>query len=696
MNKKYYIFFIGMFGIIFYTFSSALNPAQITKTNKTNDFVTVDGRVTFSDMTGARALVRLINEYDSSIYEDTTDSEGYFKIENVQTTVREIINQEPDEFSIYSNYPNPVGDDTIIPFRTMQYGEVTIIIYNILGEEVDKRTYLMEAGLHGVRYVPKGAGGVQFYKVISGGKGQVGKFVTLDAFAGGGLKEEVIANLSGNHLNAISLSKTDRVENSLAQLYTVCVQSPDSEFNEILEFNVPIVRDTTLNFMVNRITEQTLVLGTDTLHFDTDQNQLGFTIENGGTDILSWSIAGDAAWLMFYAPSGNTANGIEQIAVAVNRVGLTAGLYHATLTITSNGGTSAIGVSMEVSPISLSTTDIHFTTSDTTHNFYITNCDTGSFDWHISVTEDWILVDPQSGTTTTEIDTIHVTIDENYSIADSTIGSIIVSPGLSKSSGFSGSGSSQIDVTNPDYTQPRLGVDGMAWAEFRCRHQTENAIYISNKARFEGGDPLSWIATANQGWIGISPNSGEISYMDGTHINVSINTSGFERGKLYDGQMTVSSNAGFKQFLLWCYDPIHEVYPKSLDFGSDKTSQLFAIYATGATPLIGHWISWTASVDQNWMSISDSEGQLSGSDPQNDITVSVDRSGLSPGEYNGTVTVQGECCDQRPETRTVDVTMVVPSMTIDYNHEIINYQGGFNLTTMITGQVPFEMAYPLH
>ena len=201
---------------MFYSFSNAINTLLSDKTNEVNDFVTVDGRVTFSDMTGVKALVRLINDHNGSIYEDTTDSEGYYTIENVQTPVILIPDDAQEEFSVFSNYPNPVGDDTVIPFRITQAGEVTIIIYNILGVEVDKKTYYMESGLHGVRYVPKGAGGVQFYKVISGEKELIGKFATLDAFIDGGLKEEISANLSGGRNNTISLPKTDQMAKSIS------------------------------------------------------------------------------------------------------------------------------------------------------------------------------------------------------------------------------------------------------------------------------------------------------------------------------------------------------------------------------------------------------------------------------------------------------------------------------------------------
>ena len=696
MWKKYHVslFFLCILCITFYSFSNALSSLLIEKKNKVNDFATVGGRITFTDATGANALVTLINESTGSIYEDTTDSEGYYTIENVQTPVHTIPDRVQEEFTVYSNYPNPVGDDTVIPFRTLQSGEVTIIIYNILGVEVDKKTYFMESGLHGVRYVPKGAGGVQFYKVISGEKELIGKFATLDAFIDGGLKEEVSANLSGGRDKTVSQSIPGQVEKSMEQLYTVCVQSPDSLFEEIIDYHVPIARDTTMNFTVTRIGTQILVVDTDTLHFDSDQNQLGFTIENGGTDTLSWSITGDADWLMFYALNGKTVTEVEQVAVAVARSGLTAGMYDGTLTITSNGGTATIGVSMDVSPISLSTTTIHFTTADTTHTFFITNSDTGSFDWHISVTEDWILVDPMSGTTTTEIDTINVTIDENYGISDSTTGSIIVSPGLSKAIHSSASGDSRIDVTNPYYTKPCLIVH---WSgiheEFNCRHDGPIQIKIENHT-YEGQQGISalhWQLVSSHPFLTVTPNSG-VTYSDDVPVEVNLtqNSSGFERGKLYSCTLAVLSDHYCAAHLIYFHDPIGAVTPETLDFGTDLNSLSFEVYNKGTKPEYDFWITWELHApDVSWISSISTVGDqtLSVDNPTDEVDVNIDRSGLPPGTYEATITIEHWCCGGRVEYSDVELTMEISDYSIEYYHGFMTEEG-YPITTTIMGEIP--------
>jgi len=83
--------------------------------------------------------------------------------------------ETPTEFSLSSNYPNPFNPETNIYFTLPERTQVTLIIYNILGERVKTLVNRdMEAGIHTIRWNgtdesgnPK-ASGIYFYKLSAG------------------------------------------------------------------------------------------------------------------------------------------------------------------------------------------------------------------------------------------------------------------------------------------------------------------------------------------------------------------------------------------------------------------------------------------------------------------------------------------------------------------------------------------------
>jgi subtilisin family serine protease len=70
----------------------------------------------------------------------------------------------------------------------------------------------------------------------------------------------------------------------------------------------------------------------------------------------------------------------------------------------------------------------------------------------------------------------------------------------------------------------------------------------------------------------------------------------------------------------------------SLDFGTSSTSKTFEVWNCG-----GGTLSYTISDDRTWISVSPTSGSSTGE--HDTITVTVNRSGLSPGHYTGTVTI---------------------------------------------------------
>jgi len=94
--------------------------------------------------------------------------------------------------------------------------------------------------------------------------------------------------------------------------------------------------------------------------------------------------------------------------------------------------------------------------------------------------------------------------------------------------------------------------------------------------------------------------------------------------------------------------------PNELDFGTSSTSLTFE--AWNAAEAEGDWtFDVLPDPDASWLSVSPDTGSSSGSSDRQTVTVTVDRTGLSPGTYNGEIILSGET----PEDAVVPVRMEV-------------------------------------
>ena len=80
---------------------------------------------------------------------------------------------QPNEFVLYQNYPNPFNPSTIIRFQLKQSGNVKILIYNSLGEQIVILTdKVFSAGIYEINFNASAynlASGVYFYQLQADG-----------------------------------------------------------------------------------------------------------------------------------------------------------------------------------------------------------------------------------------------------------------------------------------------------------------------------------------------------------------------------------------------------------------------------------------------------------------------------------------------------------------------------------------------
>ncbi|MGH7452831.1 MAG: dipeptidase, partial [bacterium] len=123
------------------------------------------------------ALVEIIaiqNSHRDSVY---TDQSGEWSL--VLTSVREAPANIPSGFYVFPNSPNPFHPPTQLRFVTSRAGRVEIAVYNVLGQQLDAASAVLNAGEYALQWGGKGGRGILFYSIVMNGARFTGKMVQL-------------------------------------------------------------------------------------------------------------------------------------------------------------------------------------------------------------------------------------------------------------------------------------------------------------------------------------------------------------------------------------------------------------------------------------------------------------------------------------------------------------------------------------
>jgi len=123
------------------------------------------------------------------------------------------------------------------------------------------------------------------------------------------------------------------------------------------------------------------------------------TIANTGASGLTWNVSADQTWITCAPESGSEGG---TVTVNVERATLLAGEHTATVTVTSNGGTASINLTVTVEAreptLAVDPTSLIFATSENSLTLAITNMGVAGLNWSVSADQDWVTLDPTSGT----------------------------------------------------------------------------------------------------------------------------------------------------------------------------------------------------------------------------------------------------------------------------------------------------------
>lgn len=184
------------------------------------------------------------------------------------------------------------------------------------------------------------------------------------------------------------------------------------------------------------------------------------------------------------------------------------------------------------------------------------------------------------------------------------------------------------------------------------------------KIGYNGSDALTWTAFVQEGnasWLTLQPTTGSATAGQSQDVTVGVNSAGLSPGS-YTAHVIVNGDGfpipiGIVQVTLTVTPgPRIELYPLdglafSVLSGLNPTPRTFTVTNSG-----GGTLSWSATDNTGWLSLSPSSGSLGGSQAQT-VTASVASANLEPGTYQATITVRDPDAGNSPQT--LPVTLVV-------------------------------------
>ena len=211
----------------------------------------------------------------------------------------------------------------------------------------------------------------------------------------------VLCILSSDQVYAAPFSQDGWFESDQRNFEDLKTFSMNSNDDEFIEFDHS---DDTVWFSIASATSPpVLEVDVTSLDFGETDTSKTFSITNSGGSTLVWSLYENEEWINVDATSGSLEAASETVTVEVDRSKvLTVGVFDSIITITSNGGSAEIEVTMTVVEhpvLDVSPSILNFGSGYVVKELFITNSGTGVLDWVIEAQEEWITVDQESGGT---------------------------------------------------------------------------------------------------------------------------------------------------------------------------------------------------------------------------------------------------------------------------------------------------------
>ncbi len=390
-------------------------------------------------------------------------------------------------------------------------------------------------------------------------------------------------------------------------------------------------------------------------------------IWNSGGVTLNWSLSDDAGWLSEDPTSGSSTGEHNNVTVAVNITGMSAGDYSANITINATGASNTpqfVPVSLHISPppgISFSPLNLSFSAIQGGANpgnqtLGIWNSGGGMLNWTVSDDAAWLNEAPMNGTSTGEHDNVTVSVNiTGMSAGNYTANINITAPGASNTPRV-------VLVSLHISPPPKISFSPLSLS-FSAIQGGANPVNQTLEIWNSGGVTLNWSLSDDAGWLSEAPTSGS-STGEHDNVTVAVNITGMSAGD-YSANITINApgaNNTPQVFPVSLHisvpPPMISFSPTSLSFsaiqgGANPENQTLEIWNSG-----GGMLNWSLSNDAGWLSEIPENGTSSGE--HNNVTVSVNITGMSDGDYTANITINAPGANNTPQVFPVSLHISPP------------------------------------
>ncbi len=435
-----------------------------------------------------------------------------------------------------------------------------------------------------------------------------------------------------------------------------------------------------------------LAMGADYIGTNTIRS---FTLANSGNGSISWSASSDAPWLLV-SPSQGVFSQQEVISVAVQRLGLKAGDYQSTLTITSNVSPAQhieVDMSVQALPanagpvLAVTPALLSFTAADGQPNpspeiLTVSNPGSQTLNWSLdpvylnpvpTPTCNWLSVSPSS----TPINpgasqTLLVNVQSQCLLPGTYSGTLTFTA--------AGALDSTQSVNISVVVQPHCGLvtstGFLAFTMVEGQTALANQSLSLNGTASCAGSSLAWKAASTASWLSITPGNGQAQGTNSSVVTASVNAAGLpSQQKPYYAHLTFTFGQNSLTVLAQLTvqaapptSPILGASPLNLNFSNiagqpDPTGQVVSVTNTGRSPLSWH-VTASPFPSFVWLTATPPGGTVAPGQSEQ-VTVKVLTSQLTPGNYVGQVTLngmdaKGNPAPGSPQTIVVNLTIQPP------------------------------------
>jgi len=323
-------------------------------------------------------------------------------------------------------------------------------------------------------------------------------------------------------------------------------------------------------------------------------------------------------------------------------------------------GDSEVEVPVSATPlISCSPTSFGFSatrggSNPANQTLEIWNSGIDTLNWTLSEGAAWLSESSTSGSSTSAHDTVAVSVDiAGMSAGDYSANITITAPGASNSP-------RTVPISlHISSAEPRISFSpenfSFAAVEGGPTHAAET-LGIWNS----GIEILNWSVSDDAEWLSENPTSGS-STGEYDAVTVSVNTAGMSAGD-YSANITITADeAGNSPRTVPVSLHISEAAPQISFTPESLTFTAVEASSTPANKTLAIWnsgieiLNWSVSDDAEWLSESPTNGSSTDAHDTTSVTVSVNTTGMSDGDYSANITITAPGASNSPQTVPVSL-----------------------------------------